>query len=222
MVLPKLDFAINLQKKDRPQFEISHVECGEVRQLMLMTLSGVHSAGPDLLSSSIIKLLTASLAPALTKTFNYSIENTIFPTEWNKAFLKPLLKISAPRSPSDTRPIANLCEFSKLLERLVHKQIVKYLDEHNIMDPFQSGYRKKYSTQTALLKLCHDIRKAADNRHVTILVLFDFSKAFDMVSHARLLSKLARLGFSSKALAWMFSYLTDHEQCVIDNSTMVT
>ena len=86
-----------------------------------------------------------------------------------------------------------------------------------MLDPRQSGYRSGFSTQTALIRVCHDVRQAVDSRCVTILVLFDFSKAFDTVSHSQLLIKLRKLGFSDGALKWIFSYLTGRLQAVIDD-----
>lgn len=76
---------------------------------------------------------------------------------------------------------------------------------HHLLDPFQSRYRKSHSTHTDLLKLRHDVMKSAKNRRLTILVLFDFSKAFGMVPHAKLLVKLAQIGFSLASLTWIHS-----------------
>ena len=70
--------------------------------------------------------------------------------------------------------------------------------------------------QSALLRVYHDVRRAVDLGQVTILVLFDFSKAFDTVCHSRLLIKLHALGFSNTALSWVFSYLTGRTQFVLD------
>lgn len=83
--------------------------------------------------------------------------------------------------------------------------------------PFQSGYRKSHSTQTALLKLTDDIREGMDQQHVTLLLLFDFSKAFDSVCHATLLHKLRDANFAVSAIKWIASYLTGREQAVLDN-----
>ncbi|KAK0157345.1 hypothetical protein PV328_011098 [Microctonus aethiopoides] len=213
-----LDRAINLSHHGSSHLEFTCIDPIEVYQLILSSVSNTHSTGPDSISASTIRLLSRSLVHVLSSIFNFGIQNSFFPAEWKKAYLRPLSKINMPRSPSDTRPIANLCEFSKLYERIIHKQIIQYLTSNNLLDPLQSGYRKSYSTQTALLKLCHDVRKSADNRRLTILVLFDFSKAFDMVPHAKLLTKLASIGFSSSSLTWIHSYLTGRLQCVDDDA----
>ena len=119
-----------------------------------------------------------------------------FIPSWKRAFVRPLLKVNPPSSPSHTRPIANLCELSKIFERVVHRQIIEYITTNDILDCRPSGFRGGYSTQSALLR----VRHAVDMGRVTILVLFDFSKAFDTVSHSKLLIKLRGFGFSDIVL----------------------
>ena len=57
-----------------------------------------------------------------------------------------------------------------------------------------------------------------DKQLVTLLLLFDFSKAFDSVCHVRLLKKLLDYGFSKVVIRWIASYLTDLEQAVSENN----
>ena len=107
-----------------------------------------------------------------------------------------------------------LTALSKIIEKLVNKQIVKYLTLHSLLDPNQSAYKKNHSTQTALLKLCEDIYDAIDDSEITLLVLLDFSKAFDTVNHKLLLAKLKILGFQEDACKWILSYLSGRQQKV--------
>ena len=90
----------------------------------------------------------------------------------------------------------------------------EYVDSRDLLDEYQSGFRSGYSTQTALLKLTDDIRWARDNKMVTAMLLFDFSKAFDSVCHVTLVKKLSKLGFSFAAIKWIASYLSDRTQAV--------
>ena len=89
---------------------------------------------------------------------------------------------------SDFRPIALLRILSKILERLIHNQIYDYLETRKLLDPYQCGYRKGHSTQSAFIKLSDDIRVGMERKHVTMLLLFDFSKAFDTLCHVTLLT----------------------------------
>lgn len=123
-----------------------------------------------------------------------------------------------PSSPSDTRPIANLPELSKILEKIVYSQISAFLDERDVLSPRQSAYRPHHNTQTALLRVTNDIRFAIDSRLITIMVLFDFSKAFDTVPHLNLLIKLKKIGFSDPVVLWIYSYLSGRTQAVLDET----
>ena len=67
------------------------------------------------------------------------------------------------------------------------------------------------------MKLADDIRVGMDRKHVMMLLLFDFSKAFDTVCHVTLLRKLRAADFSRSALEWIISYLTGRKQVVIDD-----
>lgn len=153
-----LDCAILLIPDDGPKFDFLQIDVLDVRQIIMSTVSNSHSVGPDGSSPYMIKLLAPTLSPILMLLFIYFLQNSLFPDTWKATFIRTLSKINLPKSPSDTRPIANLSELSKVFERLVHKQLIQFLHENNVQDKFQSGYRTSYSTQTALLKLCHDVR----------------------------------------------------------------
>ena len=78
----------------------------------------------------------------------------------------------------------------------------------------QTGFLKNNSTQTALIELTDDIRVGMNRKLVTLLLLFDFSKAFDSVCHVSLLRKLEIYGFSKPSLRWIESYLTSCQEAV--------
>ena len=75
-----------------------------------------------------------------------------------------------------------------------------YLESRLLLNPLQTGFRSGHSTQTALLKLTDDIRLGINRKRVTLLLLFDFSKAFDSVCHVTLLQKLLEHGFSKSLI----------------------
>lgn len=200
------------------QLSFSLAEITSETVLMIINLSPLHSysSGPDRIPLFCIS--KAFPCNILTKLFNYSFRLSYFPSHWKRAYIRPLLKIRSPLSPSDTRPIADLSELSKILERVVHLQVTRFISENNLLDQRQSGYRSGYSTQSALLRVGDDIRSGIDYGLITILILFDFSKAFDTVSHVRLLMKLKSFGFSTSTLDWFFSYLVGRSQAIVDES----
>ncbi|CAD6222023.1 GSCOCG00005289001-RA-CDS, partial [Cotesia congregata] len=95
----------------------------------------------------------------------------------------------------------------KVFESIIANQVVEYLEENNLLDKYQSGFRKFHSTQSALLKVTEDIRCAIDRGELTLLVLFDLSKAFDYVNPKVILVALFELGFSIETVTWFLSYL---------------
>lgn len=114
---------------------------------------------------------------------------------------------------NNLQPISILCGLSKGLEKILKKQIVDYLKDFDLLTSFQSGFRTGHSTTTALLKVHDDIHSTIDKKGIAILLLIDFSKAFDRVSHNKLLTKLHnQFYFSREAVKLIQSYLRNSTQ----------
>lgn len=90
-----------------------------------------------------------------------------------------------------------------------------------MLSPFQSGYRPGHSTKTAMLKVCDDIGVVLDKGSKVILVLLDFSKAFDTISHSIMCRKLKDLyNFNTNAVILIHSYLKNRKQAVFCNNVL--
>ena len=176
----------------------------------------------DSLPFNILKDNIDILAPFITNTFNQSLSTGIFPTTWKHASITPILK-KGNRDPSDVasyRPISNLCTLSKLLERLVARQLLDYLTDNALLPGLQSAYRAFHSTETALLKVSSDILSAIDHGDFSLISLLDLSSAFDSVHHDILLQRLElTYGLSGHVLSWFSSFLTDRQQSVTHRSS---
>ena len=89
------------------------------------------------------------------------------------------------------------------------KQILKHLQSHSLLEPFQSAYRKCHSTETALLRVVNDLLQASDRGCVSILSLLDLLAAFDTIDHNILITRLrSTFGCSGTVLEWFISYLS--------------
>jgi len=200
------------------QFTFSPVtEAGVLQAISKMSSNAV---GSDDIPIRFIKDTLSVTLPVITSIFNASLSSNLFPSAWKSAVVRPLSKTKSPQSPSDYRPISILPSLSKCLERLAHQQMYSYLVNNNLISQFQSGFRSLHSTTTALLNVTEDIRRAMDKKLLTILLLFDFSKAFDSVYHPLLLLKLRERGFSRGCVDWISSYLTNRQQYVqVGNSS---
>jgi len=133
------------------------------------------------------------LAPFLVELHNWSLQTGSVPTSFKSACITPLLKKTNfdPADPKSYRPIANLSTLSKLLERLVTRQFVSYLNAALLLPDLQSAYRAHHSTETAMTKVLSNILTALDTGDISTLTLLDLSAAFNTVNHDILLRRLA-------------------------------
>ncbi|PIK56827.1 hypothetical protein BSL78_06229 [Apostichopus japonicus] len=116
------------------------------------------------------------------------------------------------------RPIANLKFLAKTIERVCSKQIQNYLRNNKLLGEKQSAYRAHHSTETALLRVYNDLLLTADKGEEAILVLLDYSAAFDTINHDIFFQRLQnRYGVSGNALCWFKSYFTNRSQAVVVN-----
>ena len=171
----------------------------------------------DPIPTQLVKLVLPQLLPVITTIINKSLETGIFPSEFKQAIVTPLLKKSSldPEVLKNFRPVSNLSFVSKILEKVVARQLNEHLVLNNFMEPFQSAYRAGHSTESALLRIQNDIINAVGEQKVVLLTMIDLSAAFDTVNHECLLSTLHDLGIRDTALEWFRSYLTTRQQKVI-------
>lgn len=199
---------------DIPKFSFSIITHDQVHRMLLSSLPKSRGFSPDGLQLLYLKEVLPIIVPPLTYIYNLSIASGIYPSLWKTSYIIPINKISNPSSPADTRPIANLSHLAKSFDALITRQITSFLETNKLLNFQQSGFRQFHSTQTALLRILDDIRQGIDQGLVTILVLFDFSKAFDTLNHTQLLLCLRSMGFDDLSLQWMFSYLSGRSQTI--------
>ena len=195
------------------KFELRQVHPDEVMSI-LRSLKNSRSTGWDFIDVDIIKMIAPFILPSLTHIVNLSITNSVFPTEWKKAKIVPLLKKGNALQPQNYRPVALLPVLSKVLEKVVFKQIMEYVENNKILHPSHHGSRPNHSTGTALIEMYTSWIDAVEAGQVAAVMMLDLSAAFDLVDHNLLLCKLEIMGFQTHALKWMKSYLNDRSQCV--------
>ena len=149
---------------------------------------------------------------ALTQCFNNSIDSCVFPDELKLAEIVPIHKKGSTTDKSNYRPISLLPTISKVFERIIFKQITAFLDDK--LSKFLCGFRKRYSTQHALINLLNDWKRTLDSSGKVGAVLMDLSKAFDCLPHDLLIAKLEAYGFGHKSLRFLYSYLSNRKQRV--------
>ena len=158
----------------------------------------IKAPGIDDLSGTFLKDGASLLATQITQLCNLSISSGRFPDACKVAKLRPLFKKGSKTDPKNYRPISLLPVMSKVLRKIVHEQSIEFLDKHNILYKFQSGFRKNHSTDFCLSYLTDKISKYSGL--LTGIILIDLQKAFDTVDHNILLQKMPLLEFSREAI----------------------
>ncbi|CAH2095137.1 unnamed protein product [Euphydryas editha] len=194
-------------------FELETVSVGEVAKVLNSLKS--QAVGVDDISLDMLKMVASETLPHLTHIINRSIETNTFPSIWQQALVKPIPKNGNPLDVRDLRPISILPCMSKILEKIVHMQVSKYLEVNKILPEMQSGFRRHRSTVGGLIDVVDNIITSQDKGMGTLLALLDYSRAFDSINIPLLLSKLSYYGFSRSTIAWFDSYLKNRSQIVV-------
>ena len=102
-----------------------------------------------------------------------------------------------------------------MLEHIVKTKVVSHMAHHNLLYDLQHGFRSKCSCETQLVTLVEDLTRNSLAGSQTDLVLLDFSKVFDKVSHQTLLLKLHQYGMRGPILKWIQAFLSGQTQTVV-------
>jgi len=96
----------------------------------------------------------------------------------------------------------------------MYLRLVKHLDDYNLFCPEQHGFRQDKSVNTALISFTESLIEAMDGKSIVAGVFMDLSKAFDSISHIKIIKKLNNIGVKNSFLNWFSSYLTNRSQYV--------
>ena len=181
---------------------ISHLDCSKAN-------------GPDNISNSLIKLVSAPLSYALNILFNKIISKGHYPKDWKVAHVVPLYKTGDPSMPNNYRPISLLSNLSKIFEKIVYNQLYDYFTQNNLLSNNQSGFRTGDGTINRLAHFIDYCNYNISKGYAVPTVFLDISKAFDKVYHKGLLHKLKEMGISGKLFNLLKHYLSFRKQRVI-------
>ena len=105
--------------------------------------------------------------------------------------------------PGNYRPVSLTSQIGKNFERLIRDKIVKFLEENNKLMDSQHGFRSRRSCLTNLLEFVDTVRVYVDQGVLVDTVYLDFQKAFNKVSHGKLVIKMRRAGLDERIVRWI-------------------
>lgn len=205
--------ATSLQNRTANSLFLAPTDHVQITNIM-STLKSNSAPGSDNISNQLLKTCKHILAVPIAFICNLSLETGIFPSSLKNANVCPIHKAGDTEHPSNYRPISLLTTISKILERVVNKQFMSFLERNNVLSSNQYGFRSNRSTEDAVTSLVDFVTDMLDKGQKCIGVFLDLAKAFDTVSRPILLKKLENLGIRGIALEWFRSYLTNRKQRV--------
>ena len=165
----------------------------------------------------ICKCLLLNIPVKFRLLYLNSMFTGYFPFAWTLSHVKLIPKPGDLSNPGNWRPISMTNIFSKLLEKLVHSQLLKYLMDNSLISKYQFGFLPGKFTHKAIFKVVQTIDNAISNKKLTGMLLLDIAKAFNCIDHGILFAKMLSAGFDASVVQWFRSYLHRTQQISIQN-----
>ena len=204
------------QKPNSPYSPVPNITVHQAGVVKLLNNINPHKAtGPDNIPGKLLKELATEVSPILTTIFNASIQQGKIPDQWKEALITPLFKKGERGKASNYRPVSLTPICCKLMEHILHSNIITHLEKNGILSDYQHGFRKQRSCESQLVITLQELADGLNSGDQMDCVLLDFSKAFDKVPHQRLLNKCHFYGIRGNTLEWISSFLEGRTQQVI-------
>jgi hypothetical protein len=177
------------------------------------------SVGPDGISGDILKLGGEPMVPYLTRLLDITVNNGSIPDDWKKATVIPVHKGGDRSIIPNYRPVSLTSVICKQMEHAIATYLRQVWNKEGWLYEGQHGFRPGYSCDSQVIAVCQDIADSMDNGVKVDAIIVDFSKAFDLVPHGRLLAKIANSGVDKRVTVWIREFLSGRTQRVrVDES----
>ena len=150
----------------------------------------------------------------ITFLYNFSIDKETFPDSLKVASVAPGHKKGPKDQIDNYRPISNLPLMSKVFEKLTLIRLISFVNMYNILTDAQYGFRRGRNTTQAAIRLITFITKSYTEKKYGACFFLDLRKAFDIVDHTLLKSKLLHNGFRGPIYNYLASYIANRRQYV--------
>ena len=155
------------------------------------------AAGPNDLPPSFLKALGDKSLQVPLDIFNSSFHLADCPQVWKNALIIPLLKSGKPAGELKSfRPISLTSCVVKLFERMLADRITHLAETNGWLSSYQAGFRRGRSCEDQILRMVQAIEDGFQKPKMerSVLVLLDFSAAFDTVWRQKLLLTMLNTG----------------------------
>ena len=186
----------------------------EVLHRFLCLLPSKFNNSQDGIPKGLLKKLSFELCHPLSIIFTNILDSGICPDIWKISHIIPMFKKGDTTKPANYRPISILPSTLILFEKILSNNLTFYL-----LTKCQYGFLAGKSTELQLISFYKKMYKARDEFLISDIAYIDLAKAFDKVSHSKLLHKLSYYGVSGNLYKWLKSNLLDRKQRVKINDS---
>lgn len=180
----------------------------QLRELKNSLSDKMSSPGPDNIFNIFLEKLPDTALQHLLKIYNKILFTNTFPDQWREAIVIPIPKPNRDQNkPENYRPIALTSNLCKLMETIINKRILWYLEQIHFLSPHQSGFRKHRSTLDNLITIESDICNAFISKEHLVAIALDIEKAYDMVWRERIVKVLLEIGLNGHLLHFISNFL---------------
>ena len=164
------DFKKYLPASNPHSIFLQPVTCNEISKIIISAKEG--SPGWDEINAKSVKCISNVILSALCHICNLSLEEGVFPRELKITKVVPIYKSNDAMSFTNYRPISLLSIFSQILEKVMYKRLIQFINAHNLLYKFQFGFRQNHSTYMPLIIIIDKITQALDQGNYVIGIFF--------------------------------------------------
>ncbi|KAK6185461.1 hypothetical protein SNE40_007689 [Patella caerulea] len=173
------------------------------------------AAGTDMVINEYIKSTIEIFIPIYYIFFNLILNSGIVPASWTIGSIVPIYKKKGDCGlPENYRPITILSCLGKLFTSIINNRLNNFVDEHNLLNETQAGFRKDYAVTDHLFSLCAIMSYLRSQKKKLFCTFIDFSKAFDQVWRIGLWYKVLNSGITGKCFNVIYNMYQDIKSSV--------
>ena len=204
------------QSNQMPSFEISLADISDA----VVNSKDKISRTPENVPTHFIKRILPAILQPLHFIFNTSLKSNSIPAQWKSALVVPVFKKGNRNTVSNYRPVSLTSSFSRILESILVNKIMQHLLSNDLLSSQQFGFIPNRSTSSNLLTASFEWINSLSKDLRTNVIYTDVAKAFDTVSHTKLINTLQAFSIDNAVINWVKNFLLERtQQVVINDST---
>ncbi|MEM7106524.1 MAG: reverse transcriptase family protein [Bacteroidota bacterium] len=208
--LPPINVRVNELPPHQDFVFRNDVVCSALKRIPVSSANG-----PDKIQGEILHTFASELAVPLAMIYQKSLSSGRLPRDWKIADVVPVYKNKGDSSQAvNYRPVSLTSHCCKAMEKIIKGWVIEHMGEYAPFSEHQHGFLRGRSTATNLLACLSDWLEGVREKKLVDVVYLDISKAFDTVSHKKLIHKLGSYRLPKIIHDWICEFLVGRKQRV--------